>query len=80
MIPARQYLGAFYLKMGKPDLAEKIYREDLVWNPGNGWSLLGLCQSLQEQHKNEGIELYRKKYLESFSNAEQIPPGSVYMN
>ena len=80
MIPARQYLGAFYLKMGKPDLAEKIYREDLVWNPGNGWSLLGLCQSLQMQHKNEGIELYRKKYLESFSGAEQIPPGSVYMN
>ena len=80
MIPARQYLGAFYLKMGKPDLAEKIYREDLVWNPGNGWSLLGLCQSLQKQHKNEGIELYRKKYSESFSGAEQIPPGSVYMN
>ncbi len=80
LIPARQYLGAFYLKMGKPDLAEKIYREDLAWNPGNGWSLLGLCQSLQAQNKNEEIETYKKKYMHSFSGAEQIPPGSVYMN
>jgi len=80
LIPARQYLGAFYLKMGNPAMAEKVYREDLVWNPGNGWSLLGLCQSLQAQNKTEQIEAYRKKYMHSFSGAEQIPPGSVYMN
>ena len=29
LIPARQYLGAFYLKMGNPAMAEKVYREDL---------------------------------------------------
>jgi|SRR5450432_767176 tetratricopeptide (TPR) repeat protein len=80
LIPARQYLGAFYLKMGKPANAEKVYREDLAWNPGNGWSLLGLCQSLKAQNKTEQIEVYQKKYMHSFSGAEQIPPGSVYMN
>jgi tetratricopeptide (TPR) repeat protein len=79
-IPARQFLGAFYLKMGKPALAEKVYREDLVWNPGNGWSLLGLCQSLKAQNKTAQIKSYQKKYMQAFSGAEQIPPGSVYMN
>ena len=49
MIPARQYLGVYLLKLKKPAEAEKIYREDLVWNPGNGWSLLGLYQSLKAQ-------------------------------
>jgi tetratricopeptide (TPR) repeat protein len=80
MIPARQFLGAYYLKMGNPVMAEQTYREDLVWNPGNGWSLLGLCQSLQAQGKADKIDSYRKKYLESFSGSEKIPPGSVYMN
>jgi tetratricopeptide (TPR) repeat protein len=79
LIPARQFLGAYYLKMSKPDLAEKIYREDLIWNPGNGWSLLGLCQSLKAQNKIGQIAGYQKKYLNSFSHADQIPPGSVYM-
>lgn len=79
MIPARQYLGAYYLKMDKPAAAEKTYLEDLVWNPGNGWSLLGLCQSLQAQHKMGEIADYKKKYLLSFSHADQLPPGSVYL-
>jgi tetratricopeptide (TPR) repeat protein len=79
MIPGRQYLGAYYLKMGDPLSAEKTYREDLVWNPGNGWSLLGLCQSLKAQHKTGEIAAHEKKYLFSFSHADQLPPGSVYL-
>ena len=79
-IPARQYLGAFYLKMGNAARAEKVYREDLTWNPGNGWSLLGLCQSLEAQNKKDQIEPYQKKYMRSFSRADEIPPGSVYLN
>ena len=79
MIPARQYLGFYYLKMGDPVSAEKTYREDLMWNPGNGWSLLGLCQSLKAQSKMEEIEGYQKKYLFSFSHADELPPGSVYL-
>jgi tetratricopeptide (TPR) repeat protein len=79
MIPARQYLGAYYLKKGDPAAAEKTYRADLIWNPGNGWSLLGLCQSLKAQHKMGEITEYEKKYLHSFSHADQLPPGSVYL-
>jgi tetratricopeptide (TPR) repeat protein len=79
-IPARQFLGAFYLKTGNPAMAEKTYREDLVWNPGNGWSLLGLYQSLNAENKSDQAEEYKNKYMKAFSAAEQIPPGSVYMN
>ncbi|HET7002491.1 MAG TPA: hypothetical protein VFI33_14310 [Puia sp.] len=79
MIPARQYLGFYYLKIGDAVSAEKTYREDLVWHPGDGWSLLGLCQSLKAQNKNDGIDGYQKKYLISFSHADELPPGSVYL-
>jgi hypothetical protein len=32
--------------------AEQVYREDLARLPGNGWSLLGLANSLRKQNKN----------------------------
>lgn len=32
--------------------AEQVYREDLKRAPDNGWSLLGLAESLQKQDKN----------------------------
>ncbi len=78
MMPARQYLGAFLLKMNKPAEAEKVYREDLVWNPGNGWSLLGLSQSLNAQHKSKEAEQLKPLYMRSFSEADELPPGSAY--
>lgn len=78
MIPARQFLGFFLLKLGKPVLAEKVYREDLVNNPRNGWSLLGACQSLQAQHKLKEASLDKIDYFRSFSAAERMPPASVY--
>ena len=43
-----------------------VYREDLKRNPGNGWALLGLAQSLAAQGKApEAIraeELFRKAW------------------
>jgi tetratricopeptide (TPR) repeat protein len=78
LLPARQYLGAFLLQMNKPREAEQTYREDLEWNPGNGWSLLGLHQSLKAQGKTEDLAKLKKQYLHSFSEADEIPPSSVY--
>ena len=78
MLPARQYLGAFLLKLNKPKEAEKVYREDLVWNPGNGWSLLGLYQSLEAQGKSQELNDIKALYMRSFSKADQLPPGSAY--
>jgi tetratricopeptide (TPR) repeat protein len=49
--PVRQSLGAILLQAGRPAAAEAVYKEDLRRNPGNGWSLLGLSQSLTAQGK-----------------------------
>lgn len=47
--PVRETLGGIYLRAGKPDLAEEVFREDLVMYPGNGRSLFGLYSALQAQ-------------------------------
>jgi hypothetical protein len=80
MIPARQYLGAYLMKMRKYKDAEKVYQEDLVWNPGTGWSLLGLYQALTAQGKTKEAAPYKEGYLKAFSAADEIPPASAYIN
>jgi tetratricopeptide (TPR) repeat protein len=50
--PVRHTLGAALMKSGLADEAEAIYREDLQIWPENGWSLLGLAQSLRAQGKD----------------------------
>ncbi len=47
--PVRHTLGAVYLKGGKFTEAERVYREDILKWPNNGWSLYGLSRALQEQ-------------------------------
>ncbi len=48
---ARHWLGAALLEAGLPAEAEATYREELEEHPHNGWSLLGLQQSLKAQGK-----------------------------
>lgn len=78
MLPARQYQGAFLMQLERLAEAEKVYREDLDWNPGNGWSLLGLYQALKAQKKTRELEGLKKLYKHSFSEAEVIPERSAY--
>jgi len=77
VLPARQFFGARLLEVGRAADAEKVYREDLVHNPGCGWSLLGLANSLDAQHKKGG-EGYRARAREAFAQAEEAPQGSAY--
>lgn len=79
LIPGRQYLGAYLLKLNRPGEAEKVYLQDLEWNPGNGWSLLGLSQSLKAQGRSKEALKYQPEYMRSFSAADEIPPASVYL-
>ncbi|PWT73930.1 MAG: hypothetical protein C5B59_12185 [Bacteroidetes bacterium] len=78
ILPCRQYLGAVLLKLKRPEEAEKVYRDDLLFTPGNGWSLLGLYQSLVAQHKNEEARQYRALYEKAFAAADELPKASVY--
>lgn len=77
-IPARQFLGACLLERNRASEAERVYRKDLVFNPGNGWAFLGLYQSLVKQGKPKEAERYRAKYMRAFSDAGELPPASVY--
>jgi len=77
-IPARQYLGAYLLQMHKAKEAEQVYREDLVWNPGNGWSLLGLYQSLIKQNKTKEATAYKAQYAKAFERADVDIKASVF--
>ncbi|MBT1686267.1 tetratricopeptide repeat protein [Dawidia soli] len=77
LIPARQFLGARLLALQRPEEAEKTYREDLVMHPGNGWSLLGLFQSLQAQ-QNAEASVYKEKYQEAFASADVVITASVF--
>ncbi|HEY5825431.1 MAG TPA: hypothetical protein VIT44_13745 [Cyclobacteriaceae bacterium] len=78
LIPARQYLGAYLLKMNKPKEAEEVYKEDLVMNPGNGWSLLGMHQTLEAQKKPKEAAGYKSKYIKAFEVADVKPEASVF--
>jgi predicted Zn-dependent protease len=49
--PARHVLGSQLLQMGQAGEAETVYRQDLLQNPANGWSLFGLSAALTSQGK-----------------------------
>jgi len=52
LIPVRHSLGAVLMKQQRFAEAEQVYRDDLARLPGNGWSLLGLAESLRHQKKD----------------------------
>jgi len=52
LIPVRHSLGAVLMKQQRFAEAEQVYRDDLSRLPENGWSLLGLAESLRKQKKN----------------------------
>ena len=52
LIPVRHSLGAVLMKQQRFAEAEQAYRDDLARLPENGWSLLGLAESLRKQKKN----------------------------
>ena len=78
LIPARQYLGMYLLKMKKAHEAEQVYKQDLDRNPGNGWSLLGLYQSLLAQQRSAEAATVKEKYLKAFESADVNPVASVF--
>ena len=52
LIPVRHSLGAVLMNHQRFAEAEQVYREDLERSSENGWSLLGLAESLRKQKKH----------------------------
>ena len=71
MIPIRHTLGATLLRAGRFADAEQIYRQDLKRLPDNGWSLLGLADSLREQKKqSEELAATKARFEKVWAKAD----------
>jgi len=68
--PVRQSLGAVLLQAGRAADAEQVYREDLRRNPGNGWSLFGLAQSLRAQGKTGEAAQTDESFKKAWAQAD----------
>ncbi|MGC3946171.1 MAG: hypothetical protein QM762_16910 [Chryseolinea sp.] len=78
VIPARQFLGKYLLNAGKLKEAESVYREDLVHNPSNGWSLTGLSLTLQKQGRTKDAGSFKAKAKQAFASADVDVVASVF--
>ena len=68
--PVRQTLGAVLLDAGRAADAERVYREELHRNPGNGWSLFGLAQSLRAQGKEPEAARVQHDFATAWRDAD----------
>lgn len=69
-IPTRQNLGAVLLKTKQYAAAEKIFKEDLAVLRQNGWSLMGLHQSLKAQGKTEEANAIKAEFEKAWAHAD----------
>jgi tetratricopeptide (TPR) repeat protein len=76
--PVRHTLGAVLLRAGKPAEAETVYREDLVNYPGNGWSLMGLRDSLTRQSKTAEAKKVDAQLKKVWAKADIKPTATCY--
>lgn len=68
--PERQALGAVLLRAGRPKQAEAVYREDLARNPGNGWALYGLAESLRAQKKRATADDVEAQFRDAWARSD----------
>jgi tetratricopeptide (TPR) repeat protein len=69
-IPTRQNLGAVLLRAEKYEEAEQVYKEDLEVLRQNGWSLMGLHQSLKAQGKMDEAETVKQEFDKAWEHAD----------
>ncbi|MEO6169841.1 MAG: tetratricopeptide repeat protein, partial [Lysobacter sp.] len=68
--PVRDSLGVLLLSADRPAEAEAVYREALERNPGNGWSLRGLAQSLKAQQRVREAADVERRFTEAWRYAD----------
>ncbi len=68
--PVRESLGAALLQAGKPQEAERVFRQDLAMHPRNARSLFGLFESLNRQGKKADAEWVKRAFDESWKGSD----------
>jgi hypothetical protein len=76
--PARHLLGAQLLIAHRAAEAERVYREDLQRNPGNGWALYGLAAALREQGKAASAARISRDFDSAWRHADIPLRASAY--
>jgi len=78
MLPVRHALGALLVESGGFVEAEKLYREDLKKNRGNGWALVGLREALAGQGKTTEAMALDDKITRAFASADTVVESSCF--
>jgi tetratricopeptide (TPR) repeat protein len=78
MLPVRHALGALMMEDGQYAQAEKLYREDLSKNRGNGWALTGLRQSLVAQGRMSEAVALDEALAQAFASADTEIESSCF--
>jgi tetratricopeptide (TPR) repeat protein len=74
-LPARQQLGVVLLRAGRAAEAERVFRQDLVRHPENGWSLAGLAGSLRAQGRVAEAGQVKARFRRAWATADVPPPS-----
>jgi hypothetical protein len=76
--PVRHLLGAQLLIAGRAQEAEQVYRDDLVRNPANGWSLYGLAAALTAEGKSHQAARVHAQFETAWQHADVRLPASAF--
>ncbi|QCW98940.1 hypothetical protein FGM00_01965 [Aggregatimonas sangjinii] len=76
-IPTRQNLGAVLMNAKKFEEAESIFKEDLAILRQNGWSLMGLHNSLKAQGKFKEAQEIKAEFDKAWEHADIEIDSSV---
>lgn len=68
--PVRDLLGAQLLLAGRAADAERVYREDLVRNPGSGWALYGLAAAVRDEGKPKDAAAIARTFTAAWRSAD----------
>lgn len=78
LLPVRHALGAVLVRAKRWSEAEAVYREDLVRNPENGWSLWGLARSLRAQERTADADAAQARYRRAWKRADVSLESTCY--
>lgn len=78
ILPVRHALGASLMAKGRFAEAETVYREDLRRHPHNGWSLLGLSESLVKQGREREAGQSMARFATVWQKADTVITSSCF--